>query len=121
MSKFDIEKAEKLKSYSYKEIAPIIPDLLMWLQDMNWPVAPVIAKYLRSISEELSDEIIRILNGKDEMWKYWTIEVFGIRSEKKLDPKIIEILHSIAYTPSPEEKEYEVDLQAIEALKANNA
>ncbi|MEO1013484.1 MAG: DUF5071 domain-containing protein, partial [Bacteroidota bacterium] len=49
--KLDIEMAEKLNQYPYEEIKPIIPDLLEWIKDMNWPVARTVAEYLISISE----------------------------------------------------------------------
>ncbi|HRE76946.1 MAG TPA: DUF5071 domain-containing protein [Flavobacterium sp.] len=114
--KLDIETAEKLKDYSYEEIKPIVPDLLDWIQDMNWPVAKTVADYLITISEFIIPEIIEILNGKDEMWKYWTIGVFGIYSKKPLHPEVLEIIYRIANYPSFEEKESEVDEQAIRAL-----
>lgn len=114
--KLDIETAEKLKQYSYEEIKPIIPNLLEWIQDMNWPVAPTVAEYLITISENLTNEIIEILNGKDEMWKYWTIEVFAIQSEREMHPKVFEIVNRIANYPTSTEKESEVDDQAIRAL-----
>jgi len=41
-----LETAEKLSGYSYDEIKPIVPELLTWIQDMNWPVARPVADYL---------------------------------------------------------------------------
>lgn len=114
--KLDIETAEKLKQYSYEEIKPIVPDLLEWIQDMNWPVAKTVAEYLITISEFITSEIIEILNGKDEMWKYWTIGVFGIHSEKPLHPEVFEIINRIANNPTIEEKESELHEQAINAI-----
>ena len=114
--KLDTETAEKLKQFSYEEVKLIIPNLLEWIQDMNWPVSRVVADYLITISENLTSEIIDILNGKDEMWKYWTIGVFGIYSEKPLQPEVKEIINRIANNPSLEEIENEVNLQAINAL-----
>lgn len=102
--KLDIETAEKLMQYSYEEIKPIIPNLLEWIQDMNWPVARTVAEYLITISENLTPEIVEILNGDDEMWKYWTIGVFGIYSEKNLQPEVLEIINRIAINPTIEEK-----------------
>jgi len=115
-NKFDIKTADKLKQYSYSEIKPIVPDLLEWIQDMNWPVAKTVADYLITISEYLTDEIIEILNGNDSMWKYWTIGVFGIHSEKEMHPRVSEIVNRIANHPSISEKECEVDEQARQAL-----
>lgn len=75
--KFDIATADKLSNYSYDEIRLIVPDLLIWIQDMNWPVAGPISKYLQSISEYLTDDIVMILKGTDDIWKYWSLHVFS--------------------------------------------
>jgi len=114
--KLDIETAEKLKLFSYEEIKPIVPNLLEWIQDMNWPVARTVAKYLITISEFLTNDIIEILNGRDEMWKYWVIGVFGIYSKKPLNTEVLKIINRIADYPSLEEMEYGVNEQAIKAL-----
>ena len=57
--KFDIETAEKLKDYSYEELKTIIPQLMEWIQDMNWPVASVVSDYLTTISEHIQKEIVK--------------------------------------------------------------
>lgn len=46
--KFDIETAKKLSNYSFEEIQPIVPYLLEWLQDWNWPVSKTIAGFFNS-------------------------------------------------------------------------
>ena len=43
--KSDIETAETLSNHSFKEVQPIIPDLLEWLQDGNWPVSKTVADF----------------------------------------------------------------------------
>ncbi|WP_178075963.1 DUF5071 domain-containing protein [Paenibacillus oralis] len=37
--KQDYERVEQLKTKTLEEIKPILPELLEWLQDMNWPIA----------------------------------------------------------------------------------
>nr|WP_020615524.1 DUF5071 domain-containing protein [Paenibacillus daejeonensis] len=37
--KSDFEKVEIIKMLDLKDIKPILPDLLEWLQDANWPIA----------------------------------------------------------------------------------
>lgn len=85
--KFDIETVDRLSDYSFDEVRQIAPDLLTWIQDMNWPVAKPISKYLQSISEHLTEDIIKILKGTDDTWKYWTLHVFGLWTTKPLDKK----------------------------------
>lgn len=117
--KGDIEVAKKLKNYSYAELRPIIPQLLEWIQDMNWPVAGPVSEYLASISEHLTDDIITIMKGRDEVWKYWCIKVFGLDAVKPIDSKLWKEFNRIATNPTPQEIAEEVHELALE-LKNNN-
>ncbi|MEK6153122.1 DUF5071 domain-containing protein [Flavobacteriaceae bacterium 3-367] len=114
--KGDVETAKKLKNYSYEELRPIIPLLLEWIQDMNWPVAGPVADYLASISEHLTDNIIGILKGRDDVWKYWCVKVFGIDAIKPIDPKLWKEFNRIATNPSPQEIAEEVHELAVELM-----
>jgi hypothetical protein len=107
--KFDIETVDRLSDYSFDEVRQIAPDLLTWIQDMSWPVAKPISKYLQSISEHLTEDIIKILKGTDDTWKYWTLHVFGLWTTKPLDKKIIEEIKRIANSPTRRERDEEVD------------
>lgn len=115
-NKYDIATANRLKDYSYKEIKTIVPELMEWIQDMNWPVARPVANYLKSISENLTDNIIKILRGNDEIWKYWCISVFGINATKSIDPKLMQEFMRIANNPSEQEVLEEVHELAQELI-----
>src|SRR5262245_30801231 len=71
--KLDIERATALVSIGYPAVAPILSDLLEWLQDGNWPVAHVIGPFLASIGKPLTEEVRRILQSQDHLWKYWIL------------------------------------------------
>jgi hypothetical protein len=103
--KFDIETADKLSKYSYDEIKPIVPELLTWIQDMNWPVARPVSEYLQVISDHLTEDIIEILRGPDDVWKYWSLHVFGLWTTKPLDNRIIQELKRIIANPTKGEIE----------------
>lgn len=45
-TKDDDEAIDNLKSCSFNEIREYIPQLLEWLQDVNWPVSAPIFNYL---------------------------------------------------------------------------
>jgi hypothetical protein len=111
--KADVETAEKLSSYSYAQVKPIIPQLLIWLQDMNWPVARPVAEYLRQFTEEINPELVNILQGNDEMWKYWIIDVFGSTTT---NAAVIKEMDRIAYNPTSNEVDAGVDEIAREVL-----
>jgi len=51
--KDDQEVIENLRKLSFEEIKPIIPDLLEWLQDMNWPIARPVTEILKPFSEQI--------------------------------------------------------------------
>ena len=113
--KGDTATVEKLKNYSIDEVRPIIPDLLEWLQDMNWPVAGPVADYLETIKEHLTEDILKILKGDDDIWKYWTLRVFYIGA-KPSDKETISVLTRIASQPTFGERENEIDSLAKEIL-----
>lgn len=88
--KFDFETVEKLKNYSFDEIKPIIPNLLEWLQDGNWPISKPVGELLLPFTENLSSEIVHILQGQDSVWKYWILQTFGKISKNELVQSEIE-------------------------------
>ena len=112
--KFDIETAEKLKEHSFEEIKPIIPELLQWLQDLNWPVSKPIAEILIPFSENIALEILQILRGEDEMWKYWIILVFGEISKNQL---VLNEIKRISKNPTTGEIESETHKIAKQIMK----
>lgn len=109
--KFDLETVEKLKQHSFEDIEPIIPDLLEWLQDMNWPVSQPIAAFLLPFSEEIAPEIVKILKGKDEMWKYWILVTFGKNIKNKW---VVQEITRIAENPTQDEIDHELNVIAHE-------
>lgn len=109
--KFDIETAKKLSNYSIKEVQPIIPELLEWLQDGNWPVSKPIADFLIPFTEDISQEILQILKGNDGMWKYWILLIFGKTIKNEI---VINEIKRIAINPTDDEINDEVNEIAIE-------
>lgn len=111
--KFDIETAKKLSNYSFEEIQPIVHYLLEWLQDWNWPVSKTIAGFLIPFSENISFQLVQILQGKDEMWKYWVLAVFGNIVKDEL---FLNEIKRIAQNPTYEEVNAEVSELAKEII-----
>lgn len=72
--KVDDSNLGKIKELSDAEIEPIIPELLGWLQDMNWPIANEIAEILRHHEDVVFPHIPGILQSDDAMWKLWVME-----------------------------------------------
>jgi hypothetical protein len=103
--KFDFETVDKIKNYSFEEIEPIIPDLLEWLQDMNWPISRPIAELLIPFSEKISSEILKILQSEDQVWKYWILTTFG---ETVKDKMVLNEIERIVNNPTKDEIDEEV-------------
>jgi Domain of unknown function (DUF5071) len=100
--KHDMETARKLFEHSYSEVSPIVPQLLEWLQDGNWPVARLVADFLRTVQDEITDDIINVLKTNDDVWKYWCLHNFGYRASG-IDGRLLNEIKRIAASPSDSE------------------
>jgi Domain of unknown function (DUF5071) len=70
--KRDVERAHATVLSGYPAVEPILGDLMVWLQDYNWPVAHVLAPFLRGMGpvDPLVAVVRAILDGDDSVWKY---------------------------------------------------
>ncbi|ANT51187.1 DUF5071 domain-containing protein [Mesorhizobium amorphae] len=73
VDKLDTDKASALTALGYPAIEPILPQLLEWLQDINWPVAQVLQPLLAGIGPPLAPHLRQILRGNDDIWIYWIL------------------------------------------------
>jgi hypothetical protein len=114
--KHDIERAEAAIKVGYPTVEAILPELLEWLQDMNWPVAQVLAPFLASIGSPLIPHIQQIFKSDDEIWKYWIMQ--RILSESpELGAAFRAEIERIAYSPTKTEAEEELNETAHNLLK----
>ena len=60
--KRDLDRARALVALGYPAVAPVLPDLLEWLQDCNWPASGPIADFLESIPEQTAPLIWDVLS-----------------------------------------------------------
>lgn len=115
--KGDFDAAEDLKNYSIRDLTPIIPKLLEWLQDMNWPIAGIVAEYLRNNFLEIEMEIYPILKSNDEIWKWYIINNF---QNEINDGQIISEIKRLAQTPTKLEIEEELHFLSKEVINKRN-
>lgn len=115
-NKGDYEVIGELKKLSFDEIKPIIPDLLEWLQDINWPIAKCIAEVLEPFADNLTPYLLEILETNDGIWKLWILTIFGRNTENEIFLK--EIVR-IAKFPTLDEIEEEVNVEALAILNGN--
>ena len=114
-TKHDAEKVEALVALGYPAVAAIVPELLVWLKDINWPVARALSPFLARIGPPLAPHIRDPLQGDDEVWKYNLI-AFVVADSTPLTEALRSELVRIAVSPSRGERREEVDQVAREAL-----
>lgn len=100
--KLDIERANAVVAVGYPAVAPILPDLLIWLQDYNWPVAHVLAPFLISIGSPLIPHVRNVMDTDDDIWKYWMI-VLIMRESREVAQAFREELERLAHSPTERE------------------
>lgn len=98
--KFDLTPIPTLMEIGEDEIRPILPDLLSWTADMNWPVATEIVKVLVRFPNSVIPLIKGILKPTetDEDWKWFIISglipEFPISSQTLLTEDIERIINN---------------------------
>ena len=111
--KHDHRVISKLKKLSFEDIQPIVPDLLIWLQDMHWPIAIKVAKVLKPFADRINSEVLPILTSNDELW---VLGVLNHIARYSTDLDVIRAIERIAKFPKKDEVENCVDEIAMEIL-----
>ena len=108
-------KAEAIVALGYPTVEPILPALVEWMKDINWPVARVLQPFLASIGAPLAPHIRRVLETTDDVWKYWVMSCIVAEStelRQLLNPEI----QRLASSPTPGESDEEVNAIARKIL-----
>jgi hypothetical protein len=116
----DIMAVERLKQLPFEAVRKDIPALLEWLQDGHWPVADGITQYLMPHINEITQELVFVLNTDDSMWKYFIIYGLIARSPDKLSSDLIKALRKNSEHPSNIDIENTVD-EAAKDIISNKA
>ena len=86
--KQDFAAVRKAVALGYPGLNPVLPQLLIWMQDCNWPVAKELAPLLGRAGPEIAPHLIEVLRSNDGIWKDW---VLG-RVAEDLDPEVWELI-----------------------------
>lgn len=114
--KSDVERARATVTIGYPAVAPVLPQLMEWLQDGNWPVSHVLAPFLASIGNPLIPHVRYVLETDDDIWKYWIVtRILG--QSQELAFAFRADLERLAWTPTQSEAEQEVNEVAQEVLQ----
>jgi len=110
-NKFDIDSVLNLYNLNDEEIHLISKQLIEWIQDYNWPVAPVLASFLIAKQNLMIDAIKSVINSKnsDGCWKYWVVKelisYYSLNNIEQLYSHLIRIVED----PTKDEQLEEVD------------
>ena len=114
--KHDHEAAERAVTLGWPGIEPVVTELLVWLQDYNWPVSRPLAPLLAAVGEPLVPYLEEILLGDDAIWTYWVIQCVVADSVPAVTERLRPILERMATAPTGNEIAEEVDEAARAAL-----
>nr|WP_145404029.1 DUF5071 domain-containing protein [Paenibacillus xylanexedens] len=107
--KFDIESIEKLDKRSNDELRDILPELMEWLQDRNWPISQPVEDLLLRFGDELIPHIQNVFQTRDPQWEYFMltglISRLSLECLRMLKPDLERIL------------EHPTDNEALEELE----
>jgi len=115
-NKHDHNVIAGLRELSFEQLRPIIPELLEWMQDMNWPIGRPIADILKPFVDRIAPEIIKIFNTNDGLWKLWVLTNL---TADATDPALLNEIQRIAKFPTRDEIEEEANLAAISILNGD--
>jgi hypothetical protein len=115
-NKHDIASIEKLSYLKESELSPLIPQLMEWLQDGNWPVALPVSHLLAKAGDNIIPPLVAVLHGQDDIWKYWCIQLLVKKLPQQQFSMLLKDLVSLAQNPTAGEILEEVHIAAAEAI-----
>ncbi|WP_108671750.1 DUF5071 domain-containing protein [Peribacillus acanthi] len=115
--KHDSERVNQLKNLSRKELVPLLPGLMEWIQDMNWPIAEEVSELLLTCPDEIVPLIKEVLATNDDVWKYWCLIILVKRLPEDLRMQFKRDLIRLAESPTAGEKLEELDEIALEIVQ----
>ena len=116
--KHDFDSVNQLRLVDKDALRPIIPDLLVWLQDTNWPISSAVGEILLQFNGELIPYIQDVLKTDDDIWKYYVLSKLVSKFSKEDQSRMLDELNRLAYHPNKWEKSEEVDVIAKEILES---
>ncbi|MEQ1952043.1 DUF5071 domain-containing protein [Mesorhizobium yinganensis] len=69
-TKHDHAAVQRACTVGFPALNPVLPKLLIWLQDTNWPVESSVAKLLSASGPEIVPHIRAVFVSDDSIWKH---------------------------------------------------
>jgi hypothetical protein len=106
-----------LKKIGYPRVKSVIPELLEWIRDMNWPGAEEIAELLATVDEEIIPYVKQVLRSGEGIWIIWVLSEVVSKWDNDLISLIKENLWELASTLDSNLLIEGVDVQALKLLR----
>lgn len=113
---YDVDKVEKLKKLDRNVLEPLLPDLLEYTQDMNWPVASGVVEILLTFPKEIVSHVQAILSSNNDNWKWFILHFLVIKLPVESQVQFKQYLIRVAQTPTQNEIAEELDEIAKEIV-----
>jgi hypothetical protein len=115
-SKHDVAAVKRAELLGYPGINAILPDLLIWIKDMNWPVAWQVVPLLAKAGPEIAPSVKAVLNSDDDIWKHNILFHLAPQFEQNVRNLIKAEVSRIADSPNLNETAEEADAAARDLL-----
>lgn len=115
--KSDNARVEMIKKMERDKIIPLLPSLIEWVQDMNWPVAPSVLELLLTFPEEIVPHVQEVLSSDDDNWKWFILNYLVIELPVESRVQFKDYLTRVAETPTQNELAEEMNEIAKEILE----
>lgn len=114
--KHDLTAARALVAAGYPAVADLLPHLLSWVKDFNWPVATIVAPFLAEVGTPVVPALQEVLRSNDHVWRYWCISCVIAEMDPEVASVFSDELERIAQRPTAVERYEDLDEVATEAL-----
>lgn len=115
-SVYDVDKVAEIKKLDRDTQMSLLQDLLVFTQDMNWPVAPSVLEILLTFPEEIVPHVQAVLSSEDDNWKWFLLHFLVIKLPVASKVQFKDYLLKVAENPTNMERAEELDEIAKEIL-----
>jgi hypothetical protein len=113
--------ATVLKEIGYPRVKAIIPGLLQWIQDINWPGAQEIVDLLVTIDDKIVPYVKQALKSGDGIWIMWILSEVVSKWNRDLNNQIKDNLLELTNTLDTDLIIEGVDIQSMKLLYASKS
>ena len=105
-------QADQIIAQGYPAIAHLLPDLVGWLKDINWPGAHKITDFLASLGKPVLPHVSHVLQGNDRVWQYFVLNFLVDKWPREMVIELTSELMNLIWLADGEE----VDIAALRQL-----